>query len=71
MQVPQAIFGHSATESGFLSVIRQRPDTTFIGEPTAGSTGQPLVFIDRAMRSVSSAAGAAYSVRRGFIGANQ
>ncbi len=35
---------HSATESGFLSVIRQRPDTTFMGEPTAGSTGQPLVF---------------------------
>jgi hypothetical protein len=35
---------HSATESGFLSVIRQRPDTTFMGEPTAGSTGQPLAF---------------------------
>ena len=35
---------HSATESGFLSVIRRRPDTIFIGEPTAGSTGQPLVF---------------------------
>ena len=35
---------HSATESGFLSVIRYRPDTAFVGEPTAGSTGQPLVF---------------------------
>jgi len=35
---------HSATESGFVAVIRQRPDTTLMGEPTAGSTGQPLVF---------------------------
>jgi C-terminal processing protease CtpA/Prc len=35
---------HSATESGFLAVIRQRPGTTLMGEPTAGSTGQPLAF---------------------------
>ena len=35
---------HSATESGFVAVIRQRPDTTLMGEHTAGSTGQPLVF---------------------------
>jgi C-terminal processing protease CtpA/Prc len=35
---------HSAAEGGFLSVIRNRPRTVLIGEPTAGSTGQPLVF---------------------------
>jgi len=34
----------SATESGFLSVIRNRPSTLFVGEPTAGSTGQPMIF---------------------------
>jgi carboxyl-terminal processing protease len=34
----------SATESGFLSVIRNRPSTQFVGEPTAGSTGQPVIF---------------------------
>jgi C-terminal processing protease CtpA/Prc len=35
---------HSAAESGFLSVIRNRPRTVFVGEPTAGSTGQPMIF---------------------------
>jgi C-terminal processing protease CtpA/Prc len=35
---------HSATEGGFLSVIKNRPKTLLVGEPTAGSTGQPLVF---------------------------
>lgn len=35
---------HSAAEGGFLSVIRPRPRTIFVGEQTAGSTGQPLVF---------------------------
>jgi C-terminal processing protease CtpA/Prc len=35
---------HSAAEGGFLSVIKNRPMTVLIGEPTAGSTGQPLVF---------------------------
>jgi len=34
----------SATEGGFLSVIRNRRLTTFVGEPTAGSSGQPLPF---------------------------
>lgn len=35
---------HSATEGGFLSVVQARPRTVLVGEPTAGSTGQPLVF---------------------------
>ena len=35
---------HSAAEGGFLSVIKNRPMTLLVGEPTAGSTGQPLVF---------------------------
>jgi C-terminal processing protease CtpA/Prc len=35
---------HSAAEGGFLSVVRSRPRTLLMGEPTAGSTGQPLVF---------------------------
>jgi carboxyl-terminal processing protease len=34
----------SATESGFLAVIRNRPSTLFVGQPTAGSTGQPMIF---------------------------
>jgi C-terminal processing protease CtpA/Prc len=35
---------HSAAEGGFLSVVRNRPNTIFVGEPTAGSTGQPMSF---------------------------
>ncbi len=35
---------HSATEGGFLSVIKSRPKTILVGEPTAGSTGQPMIF---------------------------
>jgi C-terminal processing protease CtpA/Prc len=35
---------HSAAESGFLSAIRARKESLLVGEPTAGSTGQPLVF---------------------------
>jgi carboxyl-terminal processing protease len=34
----------SATEGGFLSVIRNRPMTILAGETTAGSTGMPMVF---------------------------
>lgn len=35
---------HSAAEGGFVSVIRARPRTQLAGEPTAGSTGQPMGF---------------------------
>jgi len=35
---------HSATEGGFLSVVQSRPQTILVGEPTAGSTGQPMIY---------------------------
>lgn len=60
---------HSAAEGGFLSVVRNRPRTVFIGEPTAGSTGQPMGF-----RLAGGALGVVCSVRtlapdgRPFVG---
>jgi C-terminal processing protease CtpA/Prc len=35
---------HSAAESGFVALVRGRPRTRLVGEPTAGSTGQPMTF---------------------------